>query len=213
KFYWRGLKLFYTHLKQVNEINARVKSGGAPKTRWETRFVQTFHRDAIKMVPFVVIVLVVEEIIPLIALYAPFMLPSTCIMPSQWERIERKRREKQRVFAEGMRHDLAAVRKAGSLAAVPNGPPLLALCGWRIQRRLSAIAADDALLKLEGMGERLTAPELLEALEERGIIGDGLDGKELKARLRWWLAAAEQSEEDATGCRVSLVARSALGHF
>lgn len=44
------------------------------------------------------IILVVEEIIPLIVLYAPFILPSTCILPTQKDRIDAKRREKQRVF-------------------------------------------------------------------------------------------------------------------
>ena len=36
------------------------------------------------------IVLVLEEIIPLIVMYVPAMLPSTCIMPSQLERIQTK---------------------------------------------------------------------------------------------------------------------------
>jgi len=34
---------------------------------------------------------------------------------------------------------------------------------------MRAIVADDALLVKEGMGDRLTHPELLEALEERGM--------------------------------------------
>jgi hypothetical protein len=31
------------------------------------------------------------------------------------------------------------------------------------------VAADDTLLVKEGLGDRLTHPELLEALEERGV--------------------------------------------
>jgi LETM1 and EF-hand domain-containing protein 1 len=34
---------------------------------------------------------------------------------------------------------------------------------------MQSIVADDALLVKEGMGHRLTHPELLEALEERGV--------------------------------------------
>ena len=34
---------------------------------------------------------------------------------------------------------------------------------------MQSIVADDALLAKEGMGDRLTKPELLEALEERGM--------------------------------------------
>ena len=34
---------------------------------------------------------------------------------------------------------------------------------------MQSLIADDALLAKEGMGDRLTHPELLEALEERGM--------------------------------------------
>ena len=39
----------------------------------------------------------------------------------------------------------------------------------RIKKHLKAIAADDALIAREGAGERLSAEELREALEERGM--------------------------------------------
>jgi LETM1 and EF-hand domain-containing protein 1, mitochondrial len=55
------------------------------------------------MVPFIAILLVLEEAIPLIVLYAPGMLPSTCILTSHHERSDAKRREKQRAFAGAMR--------------------------------------------------------------------------------------------------------------
>ena len=44
-----------------------------------------------------------------------------------------------------------------------------ALRALRISRHLQYVAADDALLRSEDMGERLTEPEVLEALEERGM--------------------------------------------
>ena len=43
-----------------------------------------------------IIVVLVEELIPLIVLYAPAMLPSTCVLPSQRDRIVAKRIERQR---------------------------------------------------------------------------------------------------------------------
>ena len=52
-----------------------------------------------RVIPFLVIALVLEELIPLIAIYAPFMLPSTCILPSQQQRIEAKRAEKAKAYA------------------------------------------------------------------------------------------------------------------
>ena len=45
--------------------------------------------------PFLVTVIVLEEALPLVVLYLPGLLPSTCLLPSQRERIEAKRREKQ----------------------------------------------------------------------------------------------------------------------
>jgi LETM1 and EF-hand domain-containing protein 1, mitochondrial len=69
---------------------------------------------------------------PLIVLYAPGMLPSTCILTSQRERSDAKRREKQRAFAEAMRGALLDVYKAGPAALVsslPNSVSGIALCG------------------------------------------------------------------------------------
>lgn len=51
KFYIRGIKLIWTHRKRVNEIEARLKAGGEPMTRWETRFIETYKIDAKKYVP------------------------------------------------------------------------------------------------------------------------------------------------------------------
>jgi LETM1 and EF-hand domain-containing protein 1 len=50
KFYLRGLKFVNTHRKQVSEILARVKAGGQPLTRWETRFIETHRADVRKSV-------------------------------------------------------------------------------------------------------------------------------------------------------------------
>ena len=48
------------------------------------------------------VALILEEVIPLIVMYIPGMLPSTCVLPSQRLRIEAKRHERQREA-----HDLA----------------------------------------------------------------------------------------------------------
>lgn len=40
---------------------------------------------------------------------------------------------------------------------------------WRIERHLKSVVVDDELLTKEGMGDRLTQPELREALWERGM--------------------------------------------
>jgi hypothetical protein len=60
------------------------------------------------------------------------MLPSTCILASQRERIDVKRREKQRAFAETMRDAFSDVSKAGPAAlasSLPSTVSAIALCG------------------------------------------------------------------------------------
>lgn len=47
------------------------------------------------------------------------------------------------------------------------GPPPVRR--FRVTRHLQRISKDDALLEQEGLGQRLTLPELQEALDERGL--------------------------------------------
>ena len=109
--------------KEVLKIQERVKSGGAPLTWRERRFIVTNKSDlfkyahfrfvsiciffltffVIRLVPFVLTLVIIEEIIPLIVMYAPGMLPSTCVLPSQRARIDTKRHSRQRESYEIMR--------------------------------------------------------------------------------------------------------------
>src|SRR5260221_2826200 len=45
KFYFRGLKLVVTHRRHATALQARVKAGGEPLSRWELRFIQTNKTD------------------------------------------------------------------------------------------------------------------------------------------------------------------------
>ena len=93
--------------------------------------------------PFIFIALLLEEVIPLIAIYAPFMLPSTCVLPSQRERIEAKRSEKATAFANDYRHIYAQLKlletPAGHLPLdtlrIPGAS--VAVCGQVLPTRLS----------------------------------------------------------------------------
>jgi len=187
----------------------------------------------LKLIPFALIILVIEEIIPLIVMYAPFVLPSTCILPSQKERIDSKRREKQKLYAVDFKPMFALLHKraledpsiplstlldgkaltpVGGLLCLPAfGPVQLRLS--RIQRHLAAIAQDDALLKREQLGQNLSYAEAREALEQRGIITDGLSQKQWHARLQWWLTHADAEGADPVRQRVLLVASSGAGRF
>ncbi|KAL7281191.1 hypothetical protein ACG7TL_004499 [Trametes sanguinea] len=231
KFYWNGVKLINTHRKRVRDINARVKAGGAPLSRWETRFIANYKRDALKLIPFALIIIIAEEAIPLVVIYTPFLLPSTCLLPSQKERIDAKRREKQRSFAELMQpvfegvHSRAVSQPDASLDVLLDksalisyngvlslstfGPPPMRL--RRIKKHLRAIAADDVLLFRENAGERLSVDELREALEERGIVTEGLSTDAMRERLRWWLTHTSESTADPIRKRAVLVATNAIG--
>ena len=48
KFYARGLKLIFTNRKRAREMLERVRAGGPPLTRWETRFINTCKVDMMK---------------------------------------------------------------------------------------------------------------------------------------------------------------------
>jgi LETM1 and EF-hand domain-containing protein 1 len=213
KFYWNGLKMINTHRLRVAQIRLRVEEGGDPMSRAEYRFIRTYKEDVLKcvhiscpfktkrmtwcivicrLIPFLIIVVIAEEVIPIIAIYAPFMMPSTTIFPSQLQRIEDKARDKQVSFADNrvlfakvvqigqgrgkgkeMVH-LSELRAAGGAKAVCGilrlatwGPPPLRL--WRLDRYLRHIAEDDVLLAKEDWGAKLADKDVLKALNERGM--------------------------------------------
>lgn len=85
---------------------------------------------AYRVVPFVLIALILEEILPLIVLYAPFMLPSTCILPSQSARIAEKGVEKATKFStqyQPLFQDLA--KKNGRSDILRESAASTAFCG------------------------------------------------------------------------------------
>ncbi|KAG6862289.1 hypothetical protein C0995_015986 [Termitomyces sp. Mi166 len=189
KFYYRGVKLIFTRRKDISLIHARIKTGGSPLTRSEFRLIRTQKSDINKVVPFLFIALLLEEIIPLIAIYAPFMLPSTCILPSQRQRIKAKRADKATAFALEHRHIFDLLKQAESppghisLIALKSAGTSAAVCGVlrlstvgidalrirRIQNHLRFIAEDDRLLIQDALLDDLSPKELEETLGERGM--------------------------------------------
>ena len=94
----------------------------------------TSDSPANRLVPFVLVLVTLEELIPLMVLYAPFMLPSTCVLPSQRERILSKQRQNIALYAASMKEDFRKI--VGSISTqVPqslrylSGTELLALSG------------------------------------------------------------------------------------
>lgn len=55
---------------------------------WSESRLAMVHKSDLKKLPlFLAILIIVEEVLPLIVIYAPFLLPSTCILPSQLNKI------------------------------------------------------------------------------------------------------------------------------
>ncbi|KAI0790685.1 hypothetical protein C8Q75DRAFT_851782 [Abortiporus biennis] len=232
KFYLRGLKLIYTNERRVKEMLRRVKADGPPLSRWESRFIRIHNEDRLKLIPFVLIIIVIEEIIPLIVMYAPFILPSTCILPSQQERIVEKRREKQQGFAvhpvfEEIRKlqdiSMASITPLLSHTALASLNGLAGMSSFgpspilkrRLVRHLTFISEDDALLTKEGMGKSLTPTQLRDAVEERGFLTAGLSAKNWQSQLSWWLTEVKSrsAEVEPVPLRVMLMAEGLAKRF
>lgn len=96
KFYWAGLKLLRTNFMNMRSLQKGRKSEGWILTRREIRFIERTQGDLIRLIPFVVLLATVEELIPLMVLYSPWMLPSATILPSQLLRIKAGEEERRR---------------------------------------------------------------------------------------------------------------------
>ncbi len=76
-------------------MRAGIGSGSESKGEWEQplsrreiRFIERTEGDLYRLIPFVMILAILEELLPLLVLYAPWMLPTTCVLPSQLLRIK-----------------------------------------------------------------------------------------------------------------------------
>ncbi|KAF5389427.1 hypothetical protein D9757_004370 [Collybiopsis confluens] len=220
KFYFRGAKLIYTRGKEVNAIKARIRSGGFPLTRAEGRLIHLQRKDVTKLVPFIIMAIVLEELIPVAAIYAPFMLPSTCILPGQRSRIDEKKTRKATASAADASHVLAQIRKNAvngtiSSSALSGTGSASIICSllrlptfgndffriWRIQRHLRFIQNDDSLILQDKLQDELNDHDLAWALEERGFIVQNLSPQARKAQLEWWLNSIKDTPHNSAVSR------------
>ncbi|KAE9401599.1 hypothetical protein BT96DRAFT_1018080 [Gymnopus androsaceus JB14] len=220
KFYYRGTKLIYTRGKEVAKIKARIRAGGFPLVRSEARLMHTQRSDIQKLIPFIILALVLEELIPVLALYAPNMLPSTVILPGQRQRINEKRTQKAITSAFESKQILANIRKNAVDGNLPSSAlrgtgSATALCSLlrlptfgidllrigRIHRHLRFIHRDDKLLIQDKLQESLNEHELAQALDERGFIVQNLSLKAQQARLKWWLDSVKDVSDDLAVAR------------
>jgi LETM1 and EF-hand domain-containing protein 1 len=114
KFYFFGVtKLAREHRTMARDVKRRLKEseekglkGLNGVSEWRDKeFLTTYKMDLLRfvlvsrrerlsdifsnsLVPFISIIIILEEILPVVIIYAPFLLPSTCKLPSQARRIE-----------------------------------------------------------------------------------------------------------------------------
>ncbi|KAF6760010.1 hypothetical protein DFP72DRAFT_1096101 [Ephemerocybe angulata] len=227
KFYYRGVKLIFSRRKEIAAIRARIKEGGSPLTRAEYRFIQTQKDDVNKVIPFLIIALLLEEVIPLIAIYAPFMLPSTCILPSQRARIEAKRAEKALNSSVNSKAVFSSIKSQAAasglvsldvLKQVAGGPTAVcsllglstlgpdALRLRRIRKHLEFIAEDDSLLLKDQL--QLSERDLTDALAERGLLlskSNSTPASKANLLLDWLHAVKDKTPDEALSVRITFI--------
>lgn len=87
KFYFNGVKQIWANRTRVQQVQARVAAGGSALTREESQLIRTHQADMRKLPLFLFILLILEEALPLVVIWAPSLLPSTCILPNQLTKI------------------------------------------------------------------------------------------------------------------------------
>ncbi|CAO1617988.1 unnamed protein product [Sympodiomycopsis kandeliae] len=104
RFYLNGVKQIWVDRKRVQEIKASVKSTGR-QLEWSEKRLIRVHSDDLKKLPlFLAILLILEEILPLVVIYAPSLLPSTCILPTQLLKIRQTEEIKRSAAIERLRN-------------------------------------------------------------------------------------------------------------
>lgn len=151
----------------------------------------------LKLPLFVAILVILEEILPLVVIYLPSLLPSTCILPSQLETIhsatELKRHrvisdlqapESEVAKVSGAGSDLGDVLSQLSSQALSQLATVYNLATWgtqgmlrsRIASHLRYLRDDDGLMS-EGRGFNSVPQDkvgLVKACSERGLRAVGL---------------------------------------
>lgn len=217
RFYLNGVKQIWRNRERVKAIKADLQHSGRLLTWEETQLFRTHNSDMRKLPLFLLILITVEELLPLMVIYTPFMLPSTCILPSQhtsiMKRVEVRRKAavvelrrqvdggtdtKVPIFERTDTPDeagkaLAAIepRHIRELAVVYNQSLWggVALQRQRIARHLAMLRADDPLLAASRlMSARDRDVRLLEqACTERGIRAVNTEPEHMHELLRQWL--------------------------
>lgn len=127
RFYLNGVKQIWRNRTTVREIHADVRRTKRDYTWEEMQMIRTHSKDMVKLPFFVLILATVEELLPLMVIYTPFMLPSTCILPSQLTKIRQRFELKRSTAIKSLRaalptRDVSNVSDKSAQAAVAALP-------------------------------------------------------------------------------------------
>ncbi|KAF9157961.1 hypothetical protein DFQ26_008120 [Actinomortierella ambigua] len=95
-----GVKLLWVNRKIVKELKRQVKDEGYQLSRREYQLIRSTDIDVKRLIPFAAIFVLATEYIPLIILFAPGMIPSTCVTHDQLESRRKKLHEKRCAMTE-----------------------------------------------------------------------------------------------------------------
>ncbi|KAF9907522.1 hypothetical protein BX616_000393 [Lobosporangium transversale] len=95
-----GVKLLWVNKKIVKDLKQAQREEGHQLTRREFQLIHKTDADIKRLIPFGLIFVLATEYIPLIIIFAPQLIPSTCITPSQLEGRRKKIHEKRSAMTE-----------------------------------------------------------------------------------------------------------------
>ncbi|KAF9435453.1 hypothetical protein BGZ76_006266 [Entomortierella beljakovae] len=95
-----GVKLLWTNKTIVKNLKKVQKEEGHQLTRREFQLIQKTDIDLMRLIPFGLVFILATEYIPLIIIFAPQLIPSTCVTQSQLADRRKKIHEKRSAMTE-----------------------------------------------------------------------------------------------------------------
>ncbi|GAB1317554.1 Letm1 RBD domain-containing protein [Madurella fahalii] len=227
-FYKTGLKHIYTNTRLLYPSRSTSSTTQSdtparrpdPSTRSDLHLRLRWRHDIRRLPLFALMLLICGEFTPFVVLVVPRVVPLTCRIPQQVDKLLRGEEARRRRGREEAR-SRAVVGKAGDLEEGTEVKLLAEVLGlssfsWtpgfvlapKVQARLKFLAVDDALLVQAGGEPALVADEVRLACADRGIAVLGRSVEEMREALGKWLRltdARKLGEEGSERARVRLL--------
>ncbi|KXX77297.1 LETM1 and EF-hand domain-containing protein 1, mitochondrial [Madurella mycetomatis] len=228
-FYKTGLKYIYTNTRLLYPSTSSSSTNPSdtqarppyPSTRADLHLRLRWRHDIRRLPLFALMLLICGEFTPFVVLVLPRVVPLTCRIPQQVDKLLRGEEARRRRGREAARESVAAVGEERGSGKGGSVKPLAEVLGvsnfsWtprfvlapRVRARLKFLAVDDALLVQAGGEPALVADEVRLACADRGIAVLGRSVEEMREALGKWLRltdVTELGEEGSEKARVRLL--------